>query len=135
MGRLSLIKSNLELEIKGVWVEYHGIKFRVARMGNPKFSEAIRKLTRGSVDTLQTADGTMDTEVAEALNKEAFAKICLVDWADLTDDDDQPIPYSEEKSLEILQNPEYHALYTFLQGVSVSQERYQFKRIQADTGN
>ena len=50
---------------------------------------------------------TMPDETFNTLYIEAIAETVLVGWEGLQDDDGTLIPYSKEKAVEILSNPEY----------------------------
>ncbi len=85
----------------GVWVEAgEGLRLRLARLGNVRYAEYLRKLGRPLRRKLRKDTHTIQ-EIRE-LTCKAMARHVLLGWENLTDAEDKPIPYSEEKANELL---------------------------------
>lgn len=135
MAKLSTFKANLRLEEGGIWTNFGGIRFLIARMGNPKYTAEIRRLTKAKAMTEGLNRNDIDVETLQGLSDEAFAATCILDWDGMEDDNGISIPYSKEKALEIIRNPEYHELYTFFQQVATNAAGYKEQQQAADTKN
>ena len=96
---------------EGVWVDsgFEDFRIKVARAGNPKHRAASRRLAKPHLRRLQLKDdGAL--ELAEKLALESYAECVFLDFENLLDDDDEQIPNSYEKRLELLAVPEIRAL-------------------------
>lgn len=99
--RLSAFKTDSAKETAGVWFPVGaGLEVLVARMRNAKHRERLRELMRPHLQRVRR--GQMDLALVEKLNTQAMGETVLLDWKNLQDDDDKPIPYSKEKAVEIL---------------------------------
>lgn len=104
--KLSEFQSDTKREKEGVW---HSLdettRIKVARMGNPRFTRAFRRII-GPYE-VQIDTGRLDPDKAETLWAEVFAESILVDWEGFTDDEGNPIPYSKaeaQKALTAMRN-------------------------------
>ena len=88
----------------GVWVNkcFDDLDVKVASIDSRKYTDALRVALKPYQRTLKNMS---NEQFAEIQNKIA-AKYLLLDWRNLIGDDDQPIPYSPEKALELLNDPE-----------------------------
>lgn len=104
--RFSNFKTDKKKETDGVDVEFGaGLTLRVARIGNPRYEAKIAELRRPHLQILrrQQDSAEKDALIQEILQKVA-AETVLLGWSGLTDDKDQPIPYSKEKALELFKD-------------------------------
>lgn len=100
--RFSNLKTNDDKENNGVWVDYaSGFKIKIARMGSRRFKEFMAKAGKPHLRKIQR--GNLDNDVADTMMKKAIARTILLDWEGLLDDDNQPIPFSEENALKCLE--------------------------------
>lgn len=87
----------------GVWDEYQGGQFKIARMGNPAYRDAYRKLDKKY--RKQYGD-ELTAEQMDRLSAEAVATAILVDWKDVDgrDENGKPyqIPYRVEAATDLL---------------------------------
>jgi len=99
--RFSELKSDKQAEIDGVWTDYApGFRVKIARMNNPEFEKALRRIRRPYLRRMRR--GEISEDVAEMIMRQAVAETILLGWEGLVDDDDKPIIYSKEKALELL---------------------------------
>ena len=114
MAKLSSVKSNVKKSEEGIWTPFEsGIEFLIARMGNPKYTKLLAKLSRPHHRKLRGSRGA-SSDLENDLTKQAVAKTVLVGWRNLDDEDGNPIPYSQEKALEIISDPAYIEVYNFV---------------------
>ena len=125
MANIELIKTSLQKENDGVWVDFaEGIELRIARARNPKYQELLRKL----VDPvrMKIRNDEIDMKDFNKILLEVRAKTILLDWKNIDDKDGKSIPYSVTKALEFFRDPELKDLYTFV--VTISENADQYKK-------
>ena len=92
------------------WVTHpSGMMFLVERSDNPDFQRAVR-------DVMRAEPGKSLTEIEDINEKlmPAFTKYILIDWKNVDDDNGNPIPYTSEKGMEILNSREFLDLSRWL---------------------
>lgn len=125
MANIEKIKTDISKETDGAWVPFVlGIELKIARAGNPKYKECIRKLVVPVTDSIRDESLTKD-EFVDILIK-ARAKTILLDWKNLDDKDGNPIPYSAAKAEEFFRDPELQDFYKFV--VATSESSADFKK-------
>lgn len=136
MGSLARIRTDVSSEQEGVWVNYeHGIRLKIARIGNPSWKKFIRK-NRSLDQTLELMNGNgADADRAEEQTMEAVAHTVLTGWEGVTDDDDNEIPYSPEKALEFFQSPALRDFYTDVIGFANNRNLYRERMRKETAGN
>ena len=111
MAKLSKIRLSAEAQTKGRWVEWeHGISFLVARLNTPVYQERMRELSQPNLEAIRAGDVT----ALHDLTVQTVAECVLLGWKNLDDDDDKAIPYSKEKSLEILSDATLSDIWSFV---------------------
>lgn len=99
--KISEFATDKTAEVEGVWQEIGlGAEVKVARAGNPKYTEYLRELSKPYRARLRRRDIPQD--IAEAITIKALAKYVLLDWKGITDDDENEIPYSVEVAEQYL---------------------------------
>lgn len=106
--KLSQIKKGVRNVTGGAWVKdipieaLEGVAFRVRGARNP---DALR--LRGEMLSDFTAEQrkVLPAETVAEIFAEVMARAVLLDW-NLTDDDDQPIPFSADAALQMLTDSE-----------------------------
>lgn len=99
------LKVDSEKAENGIWVPLdEGIEFLIARKGSKKWNEVFTRLTETHREEIEAAakdeNSTFDFE---DIVIRCFAEAVLLDWKGLIEeDDDSEVPYSIEKSYEIL---------------------------------
>lgn len=97
-------------ENEGVWFEVgEGFEIKVARLGNRKHAETYARLTSTPAVRGVVADKKLTDEQAIRIMVEAMADAILIDWKNL-EEDGNPIPFSREKALELLDVKDFRAL-------------------------
>ena len=109
---LSSIKRDPAAELGGVWIDFEeikGIRFKVARMRNPRYVRRLDDLIspiRGAWNA-----GTVPEEEYKRTIDTAASETILVDWDGIeefgSNGDLVPVPYSTTKSFEYMSAPEY----------------------------
>jgi len=122
MASIESIKTDSNLEINGVWVEWGGIDWLVARAGNLNYCEAMRNLVEPIKKEIREDKTTVD-DFAELLIL-ARSKTVLIGWKNLTDKAGVEIVYSSDKAAEFFRDQELHDLYKFVVSVSEDSARY-----------
>jgi hypothetical protein len=106
--KLSKIKRNTGSAEEGVWVTnaVGDIDILIAAMGNKKYTEMLRHLTKPYQRTLKTLgdDFLMD------LQNQCISKTVLLGWKNMESEvEDEPnIEYSSKTAYELLKDPENH---------------------------
>ena len=100
--KLSQITQLNDLDINGTVVKYHGINLLIAPIGNERYDKALQRLVAQYRTANSYPTGNLPDDVMNDLVRQAIAEGVLVGWDNLTDDDDKPIPYSLQKSRELI---------------------------------
>jgi hypothetical protein len=94
---------------KGDWVndipDMQGVRFKVRGANNMDW----RKLQSTLIDAVprkHKAGGRITPQANDDIMTKLFVNCCLLDWDGLENNDGSPIPFSKEKALELLTNPE-----------------------------
>lgn len=90
-------KTDEQKEVEGAWVPLSAsARLRVARMGNPRYRECIKRLSA----PYRTAGlaSAIPPDVYQQLVREAVAETILVGWEGITTDG-HPVAYSKEAAL------------------------------------
>ncbi len=112
--------------IEGVWVNIMGpFDVRVARANNPRYRSVFQRLFTSALQE-NNADGMEDLPegMFDQIQTEAMAETILVGWRGIHDEDGKVIPYSKEKSLEILSNPDAYEIRSTIEVASVTRDRF-----------
>lgn len=87
-------------DLEGIWVTYKaGVRFRVARAGNPNFLRASDRLE--APFRKQAARGKLSSEKQLEIQCQSMAEGILLDWEGLATEDG-PLPYSAEMAAAVL---------------------------------
>lgn len=109
------------LEIEGVWCYIgQGASLLVARDGNPRFMEAMRK-KMSTYRTQFQVDNITDEE-ATAILIEAIAETILLGWKGIEDDEGKELIYSRENSIKYL--TKYNDFRKLVANLSANNKRY-----------
>jgi len=126
---LSKYRTSKELTEEGVTIDLgDGLKVRLARIGNKKYNEALRRLTKPYQNAIRNK--TISDEVMERIVLEAFVGNVLISWSGLTLDG-ADVPYSREKAIEILSNPEYVDFRNNLEALASEMESFRAAEVAA----
>lgn len=124
MLELNSIAVEPELADKGVWAEYMGGRFLLARRG-PKYQARLVELYVADKDLVQsnTPEGN---ERSLDIYRQTFADTVLLDWDGIAENG-KPIPYTPAEGHKLLANPRLFELTNFLEGFSNNHTNYQLK--------
>lgn len=104
--KLSKFKQDVVSAEDGTMVDMgDGLVVTVARIGNKKYNESIKKQT--APHQRQIRNKNLPDEVFETIMNHAIADAVLIGWDGLQDENGVNIPYSKEKAFEIMSNPAY----------------------------
>jgi hypothetical protein len=113
MAKLSKAAGDPALIKDGVWVEHElGFKFKIRRMPNPEYNRMRQRLMQPLLR--KSRRRTVDLDATEMILKKCVAHTVLVDWDEVDDDNDKPIPFSHEEAERLLIDPSFQDLYDFL---------------------
>lgn len=122
MANINSIKTDISKQNDGTWVDFiMGIRLKIARARNPKYSELMRKLTENM--RLDLRENKFNSEEFNVMLAKVRAHTVLLDWENI-EEDGKPVPYSPEKALEYFLNPELNDFYVFVVQISESHEAY-----------
>lgn len=108
--KLGEFRNDLNLENDGVWISLNdAAKVKVARSGNPRHSEILRRLS--APYRRQISNNSLSNDVAFKISGEALAEAILLDWEGVEDDDGKPLPYSKSAARDLLCNRQYEARF------------------------
>jgi hypothetical protein len=124
---------NTTAEVEGVWHDLaEGVRIKVARAGNPRAEElSVKKILAAR----EQGGGSISPEQLKRIGREVMAEAILVDWSGVTDEAGIPVPYSKEKALEFLSDPELHDLEKTVDQLSGQRRHYALKVEEAARGN
>lgn len=126
------LKTNLDLESEGVWVELgEGARIKVARMNNPRHSAALRRITKPYRRQIEA--GTLNEDISYRLIGEALAEGILLDWEGLTDNGEE-IKYSPKTAKDLLTNPQLRDFRGQVEAAATDAEQFRLETI-ADAKN
>lgn len=98
MASIERFKTNREKETDGTWVDIgEGASLKLARIGNPRYEAFLMEQSK-PLRTAMRAGNFNDPRLKSVMIK-AIARYVLLDWDGL-DEDDKPVPYSEQKAIE-----------------------------------
>lgn len=130
--KLSKFKQNVSSAQEGVWVDVgDGLEVKIARMGNKKYNETIRKLSKPYKTAIR--NGTLADSVFEEMQNKAIAEAILLDWTGLEDDKGE-ITYSTEEAFNILSNPEFEDFKKLVTDLAEEQETFRSIEIDETVG-
>ena len=91
-------RNDVEAFTAGVWRPVMGGKFKIARAGNPDYEKALEESGYRKMD---------DPKDRSYAFLKAMAKGIVKDWDEVVDDQGEPIPYSVDNGVEVLdENPD-----------------------------
>jgi len=122
MANIESIKTDLQKEVEGVWVNFVGIDLLIARARNSKYQEVLKKLVNPVRKDIR--EDKLEIEDFNKILDEVRAKTVLLDWKNLQDDEGKDIPYSSEMALKFFRDPELKDFYKFVIAVSENADQY-----------
>lgn len=122
MTRFSSLAVDSTKAVEGVWIPWlRGVRLRIARLGN----RAHREFLTSEFQRIRAELGRVANEKeSENIEIRALATHVLKDWDGLVDDNDQPLTYTVELGVEMLQDSGYEEMSTFVLNSSTRMEHY-----------
>jgi hypothetical protein len=117
MPKLSSLKLDREAADRGIPMDFEGITLRIRRMPNPEYEAELRRLGKPHIRTIRRArfsDAELDNPTMVEIQKRAMGKHVLVGWSNLQDDNGDEIPFTTERAIEFLLDPDMDELYRFV---------------------
>jgi|AntAceMinimDraft_13_1070369.scaffolds.fasta_scaffold09600_1 hypothetical protein len=96
MGIFDTFGTDTDAEQSGRWFEIApGVRFQLRRLGgaNKAFERFIEKAVRDRSSAYETA--SLSIEENRALTREAIVTLAVVGWEGVTDEEGEPLPFSE----------------------------------------
>lgn len=119
---LSKLRTDLNRESDGVWVDIgDGSSIKVARIGNPRHSAILRKLS--APYRRQINAGTLPDDVAFRISGEAMASAILLDWKAL-ELDGTTLVYSQQAAKDLLCNQQLKDFRAMVQAAAEDEEAF-----------
>lgn len=103
-------KTDKSAEANGVWVDEAGSSFKLARMGgaNTRYQRALSAAMKPHMREMQL--GLLDEAVAEPIMRKVFIDTVLLDWKEVTDEDDAPMSFSKDNATKLFDDlPDLYA--------------------------
>ena len=134
MANIESIKTSVDKEVNGVWVDFaEGIQLKIARARNPKYQELLRDFVEPK--RVEIREDKMSIEDFNDILLQVRAKTVLLDWKNIEDNDGSVILYSSKKALEFFRNPELKDFYTFVIAISENADQYKKDLVAATEKN
>jgi len=120
--KISKIKRDTNAVVDGIWVTrvIDDLDVKVASTDSRKYTDSLRVALKPYQRTLKNME---NDQFAQIQNK-CIAKHILLDWKNLVGDDGVEIPYSSEKALELLNDPEMADFRETILNLSSEQELF-----------
>lgn len=120
---LETIAVEPELAQKGVWAEYAGGRFLLARPGDA-YQDRLMQLYKDHAELIKSETPESHLKSAEIF-KIAFAETVILDWDNICDKNKQAIPYTKELGIKLMTDPRHYELQTFLESFVNMRQNYQ----------
>ena len=106
MAKLNKFATNVNAAKNGVAVDLgEGLVVTIARSGNENYQKYLKQALKPYEKMLRTK--TLPDQTFELIYTEAVAETILLGWKGLEDENGVEIPYTKEKAIEILSDPQY----------------------------
>jgi len=140
--KLSSMKVNAARAEQGAWVKdlpgMGDLRLRVRGFSNTDYTAFLAKEVAAAPRDQREgnrSDGPLKNKARDAIFIRGMAEHILIDWDKLTDENDKPIPYSKERAMDMLLDPD---LRPFREAVAVAAaeiEQVESDRVEAVVGN
>ena len=140
--KITALKVNTARAERGDWVSgipnMGDVELKVRGFSNTDFTAFMAKQVAAIGRDKRVgnrAGAALQPGVLDELMARGMVEHILVDWTGLTDETDQPLPYSKERAAEYLTNPDYRPFrdaVTYAAGVV---EEFEADKVEAVVGN
>ncbi|MBN6819517.1 hypothetical protein JRF84_07930 [Methylobacterium organophilum] len=140
--KLSSLKINSSRAEHGAWVrdlpEMGDLRLKVRGFGNTDYTAFLAK-ERALVPRDQREggrrDGAIKQQHADAILIRGMVEHILIDWDGLTDENDKPVPFSKERAMAFLADPDFRPLRNAVAFAASEVEEMESDRVEAVVGN
>lgn len=123
MVKLSGLRIDADKANNGVWHDWRGVRWLIARMGNPAYQEKLEQEMEPILHVIAANEGKKCDERDNAIMV-AAAHGLLLDWEQLEDDNGNDLDFSPEAALRIFKDPELRDVYDFVMTRANAQQFY-----------
>ena len=113
---IKITKNDADKELNGIWQEYFGVEFRIARFRNNNFMRQLRQKSKGRRVNLDIYDAHKNKVIIEVM-----ADTILLEWKNLFING-QEIPYNRDNAISLLTNDK--DCLDFISTISMDMENY-----------
>ena len=114
-----------ELANGGVWKEFNGAKWLIARYNSEKAAALRSKQVLDNLEVIQ-AGGEEAEKLQEVFNLDVLSNCILIGWEGVTSKG-EPLEYSPELARKYLADPRFAELRNFVENASVVRSNFQAK--------
>ena len=140
--KLSNLKINSARAEQGAWVcdlpQMGDLRLKVRGFSNTDFAAFMSK-EGAAVPRDQREKGRRDgrilPKVADAIMIRGMVEHILVDWDGLTDEDEQTVPFSKERAMDLLSDPDFRPFRDAVAQAAVIVEEIEADKVEAVVGN
>lgn len=120
---LSTIAVDPELANKGVWAEFYGGRFLLARKG-AEYDNRLGQLYNENLAVIKNKDKEKESQdMVFQIYQRAFTDTVLKDWEGITEDGKE-LKYTSQVGMRVLSDPRFRELATFLEQFSLNHSNY-----------
>lgn len=140
--KLSSLKINSSRAEQGAWVrdlpEMGDLRLKVRGFGNTDYSAFLAK-ERALVPRDQREggrrDGAIKQQHADAILVRGMVEHILMDWDGLTDEHDKPLPFSKERAMAFLADPDFRPFRSAVVFAASEVEEMESDRVESAVPN
>lgn len=140
--KLSSLKINSTRAEQGAWVsdlpQMGDLRLKVRGFSNTDYAAFMaREVAAVPRDQREKgrSDGALKPKARDTLLIRGMVEHILIDWSGLTDDNNKPIPYSKERAMEMLLDPDLRPFRDAVAFAAAEVEEVQSDRVEAVVGN
>lgn len=96
------VDNSTKKQVDGVWTQFGGSKFKIASTTSTKFQRVLNRLQAPYRKKIEK--GTLDPKISKEILCQAMAEGLLVDWDQVVDGENNPVPFDAEVAFKALMN-------------------------------
>ncbi len=135
--KLSSFARDVKAANEGRWFNIEeDFRIKLASTSSPEYKSFIRRKAKSY--KRQIDRGRLDAKTEEKVQpilREACARFLVRDWEGLEDDNDVEVPFSEEKSVELLTSERFAPLYEIIMDIVQNEASFAEESLEEDEGN
>lgn len=140
--KLSSLKVNSSRAEQGAWVKdlpgMGDLRLKVRGFSNTDYAAFMaREVAAVPRDQREGGrrDGGLKPQTRDALLIRGMVEHILVDWDGLTDEEEQPVPFSKEQAMALLADPDFRPFRDAVAFAAGEVEEVESDRVEAVVGN